>query len=62
MTKTQTVPRYWVDTKRSGINRIANPYWVIDCVTNRSEEEYSSKKAAQMHAKHLNEYLPEPGH
>jgi hypothetical protein len=49
--------RYTVHTvQQSPVGRpVREPYWVIDTTTNESVAEYKSKKAAQMHAKQLND-------
>ena len=55
--KNQPTERYRVHTiLQSGVGRkVVNPYWVIDTQNKNSViDEYSSKRAATMHAKQLN--------
>lgn len=57
---TNTTPRFTVyDRKVSDLTTFSavNPrYWVIDSTTNRRVDEFSSKTAATMAAKHYNTY------
>ena len=56
------LPRFFVHTVTSGIgDKIRDPHRVVDRLTNETIDEYTSKRAAQMHCKTMNiEHVGKP--